>query len=57
MSGATQKTVRNWEQVAAEAAQETDPHKLLQLATELNLLLARGWRRNLLQTAEAEKSD
>ena len=57
MSGATEKIVRCWEQVAAEAAQETDPHKLLQLATELNLLLARGWRRGAPQTARAEESD
>jgi hypothetical protein len=57
MSDATRKVIRTWEQVAAEAAQETDPQKLLQLASELNLLLARGWRRNLLQTAEAEQSD
>jgi hypothetical protein len=57
MSCATLKTVKKWEQVAAEAAQETDPKKLIRLATELNLLLARGWKRSLLQTVAVEQSD
>jgi hypothetical protein len=57
MSGATDKTLRSWEEVAAEAAQETDPQKLLQLATELNLLLAHGRKRNALPIAEVERSD
>ena len=57
MSVATQNTIRTWEKVAAEAAKETDTEKLIQLATELNLLLARGWKRSLLQTAEAEQSE
>lgn len=57
MSCATRKTMKKWEQVAAEAAQETDPQKLIQLANELNLLLARGWKRSLLQTAAVEQAD
>ena len=57
MSNVDQESVRTWEQVAAEAAQETDPHKLLKLASELNHLLARGWRRPALQRAETENRD
>jgi hypothetical protein len=57
MSRATRQTMKKWEQVAAQAAQETDPQKLLQLASELNLLLAQGWKRSLLQTAAVEQPE
>lgn len=35
MTGAVPQAVRPWQQVAAEAAQETDTYRLLELAQEL----------------------
>lgn len=35
MTGAVSHPVRPWQQVAAEAAQETDTNRLLELAQEL----------------------
>jgi hypothetical protein len=57
MSNVDQRPIRTWEQVAAEAAQETDTQRLLQLASELNQLLALSARRTAFRRPEIEKPE